>query len=36
MDEATGSSEGQTEFCPQCGRELRPGANFCPRCGAPA
>ena len=35
--EAGGSlPEARPRYCPQCGRELRPGANFCPRCGAAA
>ena len=21
-------------FCTQCGREIKPGADFCPDCGA--
>lgn len=36
MEAAPSAAEVRTEFCPQCGRELRPGASFCPRCGAPA
>lgn len=36
MEQVTSASKSQSEFCPHCGRELRPGANFCPRCGTPA
>jgi RNA polymerase subunit RPABC4/transcription elongation factor Spt4 len=36
MEQAPAQTETQSRFCPQCGRELRPGANFCPRCGAAA
>jgi RNA polymerase subunit RPABC4/transcription elongation factor Spt4 len=36
MEQAAAQPEMQSRFCPQCGRELRAGANFCPRCGAAA
>jgi RNA polymerase subunit RPABC4/transcription elongation factor Spt4 len=36
MEQAGAQPETQPKFCPQCGRELRAGANFCPRCGAAA
>lgn len=32
-EEAPASDKAAVAFCPQCGAETSPGANFCQRCG---